>query len=95
MLNPLHDNLIIEAAAAEQATASGIILHNAGEEKPAQGTVIAVGPGKLLENGTRAPMTVKIGDSVVFKKYSPDEVKIGGKEFLVISEADVLAVITK
>ena len=95
MLNPLHDHLIIEAVdPRDQATASGIIIPDtANNEKPQQGKVTAVGPGKLLENGARAAMSVKVGDTVVFKKYAPDEVKVGGKEYLVISEADVLAVV--
>lgn len=96
MLQPLHDNLIVEAMAPQEATASGIIIPDmASGEKPVQGVVVAAGPGKLLENGARAGMTVKLGDSVVFKKYAPDEVKIDGKTFLVISESDVLAVVIK
>lgn len=96
MLNPLHDNLIIEALALKESTVSGIIIPDTAHgEKPQQGKVVAVGPGKLLESGLRAPMTVKVGDMVVFKKYGPDEVKVSGKEFLVISESDVLAVVTE
>lgn len=96
MLNPLHDNLIIEALAPKESTASGIIIPDTAHgEKPQQGKVVAAGPGKLLESGQRAPMTVKVGDMVVFKKYGPDEVKVSGKEFLVISESDVLAVVTE
>ncbi len=96
MLQPLHDHLIVESAPAHEATASGIIIPDTAQgEKPQQGKVIAVGPGKLLENGQRAVMSVKIGDIVVFKKYAPDEVKVDGKEFLVISESDVLAIVTK
>lgn len=97
MLNPLHDHIIIEAVdPREAATASGIIIPDtASSEKPGQGKVTAVGPGKLLENGQRAPMSVKVGDIVVFKKYAPDEVKVNGSEYLVISETDVLAVVTE
>ncbi len=95
MLKPLHDHLIVEPIdLKEQATASGIILPDTIEgEKPQQGKVTAVGPGKLLENGTRAPMSVKVGDVVVFKKYAPDEVKIKSVEYLVIAESDVLAIV--
>jgi len=90
---PLNDHLVIKAV-TEQKTAGGIILpETADKEKPEQGEVIAVGPGKPLESGSRAPMSVKVGDIVVFKKYSPDEVKIGKEEYLVISESDVLAVV--
>ena len=96
MLQPLHDHLIVEPTPAQEATASGIIIPDTAQgEKPQQGKVTAAGPGKLLENGTRAPMSVKVGDVVVFKKYAPDEVKIGSTEFLVISESDVLAVVTQ
>lgn len=96
MLQPLHDHLIVEAKAAQESTVSGIIIPDSVQgEKPQQGNVIAAGPGKLLESGARAAMSVKVGDTVVFKKYAPDEVKVDGKEFLVISEADVLAIVTK
>ena len=90
---PLNDHIVIKAV-TEQKTAGGIIVpETADKEKPERGEVIAVGPGKLLENGTRAAVSVKIGDVVVFKKYSPDEVKIGKEEYLVISEEDILAII--
>ena len=97
MLTPLFDHLIVEAIDTQVATtASGIIIPDtAATEKPQQGRVISIGPGKLLDSGVRATMTVKVGDVVVFKKYAPDEVKVGGKEFLVISESDVLAIITE
>jgi len=92
-LVPLNDHLVIKAV-AEEKTAGGILLpETADKEKPEQGEVIAVGPGKLLENGARATMSVKVGDKVVFKKYSPDEVKLGKEEYLVISESDVLAIL--
>jgi chaperonin GroES len=75
-------------------TKAGIILpETVGKERPEQGEVIAVGPGRLLDNGSRAAMSLKVGDKVVFKKYSPDEVKLGDVEYLVISESDVMAVI--
>jgi chaperonin GroES len=92
-LMPLNDHIVIKAV-SEEKTASGIILPDtADKEKPERGEVVAVGPGKLLENGTRAAISVKIGDVVVFKKYSPDEIKIGKEEYLVISESDILAVV--
>ncbi len=90
---PLNDHLVVKAV-TEQKTVGGIILpETADKEKPEKGEVVAVGPGKLLENGTRAPLSVKVGDVVVFKKYSPDEVKVGKEEYLVIREDDVLAII--
>lgn len=93
-LRPLSDRLIIKALSKEEKTSSGIILPDtADKERPEQGEVIAVGPGRVLDNGNISELHVKVGNKVVFKKYSPDEVKIDGKEFLVISESDVLAVI--
>lgn len=90
---PLNDHLVVKAV-TEQKTVGGIILpETADKEKPEKGEVVAVGPGKLLENGSRAALSVKIGDVVVFKKYSPDEVKVGKDEFLVIREDDVLAIV--
>ncbi|MBF8280895.1 MAG: Chaperonin Cpn10 [Candidatus Magasanikbacteria bacterium] len=95
MLQPLHDHVIVEPMdAKEEATRSGIILPDTvDKEKPEKGKVMAVGPGKFLENGTRAPMSVKVGDAVVFKKYSPDEIKIDGKEYLVISDNDIIGIV--
>jgi len=94
-LIPLNDHLVVKAV-TEQKSASGIIVpETADKEKPERGEVIAVGPGKLLENGNRAALSVKIGDIVVFKKYSPDEIKIGKDEYLVIREDDVLAIVTR
>ncbi len=95
-LRPLGDRVIIKPAAKEEMTKTGIILPDTTDkERPEQGEIIAVGPGKLLDNGTRAAMSLKIGDKVVFKKYSPDEVKIEEVEYLVIAESDVMAVIEK
>ncbi|MBU1032968.1 MAG: co-chaperone GroES [Patescibacteria group bacterium] len=93
-LRPLGDRVIVKPVAEEEVTKSGIILPDTiDKERPEQGEVISVGPGRLLDNGTRAPMSVKIGDKVVFKKYSPDEVKIEDQEYLVISESDIMAVV--
>jgi len=93
-LKPLNNHVIVKASSKEEITKSGIVLPDTmDKEKPEQGEVIAVGPGKLIENGNRAEMTVKIRDKVVFKKYSPDDIKIDGEEYLVISENDILAII--
>lgn len=93
-LKPLNNNVIIRASSKEEVTKSGIVLPDTmDKEKPEQGEVIAVGPGKLLDNGSRFEMSIKIGDKVVFKKYSPDDIKIDGEEYLVISENDILAII--
>lgn len=93
-LRPLNDRLVVKALPKEEVTKSGIILPDTvDKERPEQGEVIAVGPGKLLDNGQRSTVGVKVGDKVIFKKYAPDEVKIDGQEYLVISEYDVLAVL--
>ena len=91
-LIPLGNNLVLKPIANNEMSKAGIILPDtAGKEKPEKGEVVSIGPGKLLDNGTRVPMAVKEGDKVVFKKYSPDEIKIDGQEYLIISEADILA----
>lgn len=93
-LRPLGDRVIVKPAAKEEITKTGIILPDTiDKERPEQGEIIAVGPGRLLENGQRAVMSVRVGDKIVFKKYSPDEVKVEDQEYLVISESDVMAVI--
>lgn len=92
-LRPLGDRVIVKPAAKEEMTKTGIILPDMGDkERPEQGEVIAVGPGRLLESGSRASMSLKVGDKVMFKKYGPDEVKLDNVEYLVISEGDVMAV---
>lgn len=79
----------------KEETKGGIILPDtADKEKPEKGKVVAVGPGKFLENGNRAAMEVKVGDIVVFKKYSPDEVKVDNKEYFILDEGDIMALIT-
>ena len=93
-LRPLGDRVVVKPLSEDEVTKAGIILPDTIEkERPEKGEVIAVGPGRMLENGHIAPMGVKVGDKVVFKKYSPDEVKIDGKEHLLISETDIMAVI--
>ncbi|MBI5135141.1 co-chaperone GroES [Candidatus Uhrbacteria bacterium] len=93
-IRPLGDHVIVDPMKPEEKTKAGIIIPGtADKEKPEQGTVLAIGPGKLNEQGTRMPMSVKVGDKVMFKKYSPDEVKVDEKEYFVISESDIIAVI--
>lgn len=93
-LKPLSDRLIVEPLNENAVTQAGIILPDTvDKEKPEKGKVIAVGSGKVMENGSIHPMSVKVGDIVLFKKYSPDEVKIDDKEYLVLSESDILAVV--
>jgi chaperonin GroES len=94
-IRPLHDNVIVKPVTEEEMTKSGIVLPDtANKEKPERGEVAAIGEGRLLDNGQRAPMTVKVGDKVMFKKYSPDEIKIEDKEYLVISERDIIAILS-
>ena len=91
---PLNDRVIIKPIQKDETTKFGIILpETVDKEKPEQGEVIAVGPGKLLDNGQRASMEVKIGDKVLFTKYSPNEIKIDDQELLVINENDIMAII--
>ncbi|MFH1522671.1 MAG: co-chaperone GroES [Patescibacteria group bacterium] len=93
-LKPLNDNVIVKPISEDEVTKAGIVLPDTvDKEKPEKGEVIAFGPGKLLENGQRAQMSIKNGDKVMFKKYSPDEIKVDGEDYLVISENDIIAVI--
>jgi chaperonin GroES len=93
-LRPLNDRLIVKALPKEEMTKSGIILPDTmDKEKPEQGEVIAVGPGKLKDDGNRVPMSVKAGDKIMFKQYAPDEIKIENEKYLVLSEYDILAVV--
>jgi len=93
-IKPLGDRVILKPVSKEEATISGIILPDTvDKERPEKGEVMAAGPGKLLNDGRRAEMAVKVGDKVMFKKYSPDEIKIDHKDYLVISEEDILAII--
>jgi chaperonin GroES len=93
-MKPLGDNVVVIPAAKEEITKSGIVIPDtAGQEKPEQGKVVAVGEGKRLDNGTVAPMSIKVGDLVMFKKYSPDEVKVDGEKYLVLSESDIIAIL--
>ena len=92
-IKPLHDRVVVERVEAEEKTASGIVLPGSAAEKPDVGIVIAVGDGKVLDNGSRAPLCVKAGDKVLFGKYSGQAVKHEGKEVLVMREDDIFAVI--
>lgn len=93
-LKPLSEHLIVEPIEEKIATKSGIVLPDTvDKERPQQGKVVAVGPGRILDNGQRLKMSVKVGDRVLFKKYSPDEIKVDDKEFLVLSESEVIAII--
>lgn len=93
MLRPLGDRIVIELIEAEEKTASGIVLPDSAKEKPQEGKVVAVGTGRVLENGTRVELDVKEGDRIIFSKYAGTEVKYEGNEYLILRESDVLAVI--
>jgi chaperonin GroES len=90
-LKPLDDRVVIEPLEAEEKTAGGIVLPDTAKEKPMRGKVVAAGPGKMLEDGKRAEMGVKKGDEVIYGKYSGTEVKIKGKEYVIVRESDLLA----
>ena len=93
-IRPLGDRVIVKPFGQEEVTKSGIVLPDTiNKEKPEQGEVIAVGPGKRLDSGEIAPMSVSVGDKVVFRKYSPDEIEIEGEEVLVISESDIVGIL--
>lgn len=94
-LRPLHDRVIIKRLEAETKSAGGIVIPDSATEKPIKGEVIAVGKGKHLENGEVRPLDLKVGDKVLFGKYSGTEVKVEGEELLVMREEDVMAVLEK
>ena len=91
-LKPLGDRVVVKAIEEEEKTAGGIVLPDTAKEKPQKGEVIAVGSGKLLDNGERVPLEVKVGDKVIFAKYGGTEVKLNGTEYLILRESDILAI---
>jgi len=93
MIKPLGDRVVIKVLEREEKTKSGIVLPDTAKEKPQEGKIIAVGTGKVLENGQRVPMDVKVGDRVIFSKYAGTEVKLDGIDYLIVSDRDVLAVV--
>ena len=92
-LNPLADRVVVKAAEAEEKTKGGIILPDTAKEKPVEGTIVAAGPGKVSENGELVKMSIKVGDKVLYGKYSGTEVTIDGEESLIIRESDIFALI--
>jgi chaperonin GroES len=92
-IRPLHDRVIVKRLEEERTSAGGIIIPDSATEKPIQGKVLAVGKGKILENGTVRPLDLKVGDKILFGKYGGTEVKVDGDELLVMREEDVMAVI--
>jgi chaperonin GroES len=94
-IKPLEDRIVVQANEAETTTASGIVIPDTAKEKPQEGTVISVGPGRVDDNGKRVPIDVAVGDVVIYSKYGGTEVRYSGEDYLVLSARDVLAVIEK
>ncbi len=93
-LRPLDDRVVVEPLEAEAVTAGGIVLPDAAQERPQRGKVIATGPGKLLDSGSRGELSVKVGDEVIFGKYGGSEVEVDGDEYKILRESDILAKVT-
>ncbi len=93
-LQPLEDRIVVKPSEGEEMTASGLVIPDTAKEKPQEGEVVAVGPGRF-EDGDRVPLDVKVGDTVIYSKYGGTEVKVAGDEYLILSARDVLAIVTK
>ena len=93
-LRPLGDRVVVKPKAKDEMTSSGIVLPDTASDKPQEGSVLSVGPGRVLDNGKRLEMEVKAGDTVLFAKYGGSEVKLDNKDYLVIRESDLLAIVT-
>lgn len=94
-IKPLEDRVVVRTLEAEQTTASGLVIPDTVKEKPQEGEVLAVGPGRIDDNGQRVPLDVSVGDRVIFSKYGGTEVKYDGEELLILSARDILAVVVK
>jgi chaperonin GroES len=94
-IKPLGNRVVIKAVAREEMTRSGIVLPDTAKEKPQEGKIVAVGPGRVSDDGIRLPMELKVGDTVIYAKYAGSEVKLDSEEYLIVSENDVLAVVTR
>ena len=92
---PLGDRVVVKPKAKEEITKSGIVLPDTAKERPQEGTIIAVGTGRVLDDGKRLPLEVKVGDSILFAKYGGTEVKLDDEELLILSEKDILAIVTQ
>ena len=90
-LRPLDDRVVVQPLEAEAVTSGGIVIPDSAKEKPQRGKVVAVGPGKLLDNGSRGTLSVAVGDEVIFGKYGGSEVEVGGEEYKILRESDILA----
>ncbi len=92
-IKPLEDRIVVKALEAETTTASGLVIPDTAKEKPQEGEVLAVGPGRVDDNGNRVPLDVTVGDKVIYSKYGGTEVKYAGEDYLVLSARDILAVV--
>ena len=92
-IKPLEDRIVVKQVEAETTTASGLVIPDTAKERPQEGEVLSVGPGRIDDNGNRVPLDVSVGDKVLYSKYGGTEVKYGGEEFLVLSARDVLAIV--
>lgn len=92
-INPLHDRVVVRRLEEERKSAGGIVIPDSATEKPAQGEIVAVGPGKMLDNGQVHPLAVKVGQRVLFGKYAGTEVKLSGSEFVVMREDDIMGIV--
>ena len=92
-IKPLEDRIVVQTLEAEQTTASGLVIPDTAKEKPPEGEVVAIGPGRVDDNGYRVPIDVAVGDKVIYSKYGGTEVKYAGEEYLILSARDVLAVV--
>jgi chaperonin GroES len=92
-IKPLEDRIVIKSLEAEQTTASGLVIPDTATEKPQEGEVLAVGPGRIDDKGNRVPLDVNVGDRVIYSKYGGTEIKHGGQEYLILSARDVLAIV--
>ena len=93
-IKPLEDRIVVQAIEAEQTTASGLVIPDTAKEKPQEGEVVAIGPGRIDDNGNRVPLDVSVGDKVIYSKYGGTEVKYAGQEYLILSARDILAVVS-
>jgi chaperonin GroES len=94
-IKPLEDRIVVKALEAETTTASGLVIPDSAKEKPQEGEVLAVGPGRIDDKGNRVPLDVAVGDKVIYSKYGGTEVKYAGEEYLILSARDILAVVVK
>lgn len=94
-IKPLEDRIVVKTLEAETTTASGLVIPDSAKEKPQEGEVLAVGPGRVDDNGVRIPLDVAVGDKVIYSKYGGTEVKYSGEEYLILSARDILAIVVK